>query len=298
MVNETYGDGAPRARALVEARMLIEVPRGDGGADYIGIADWILKANEALAGLRAQNTWVATQISTLTARQADRDRAEQESARTASGSMKTWRREMDQSLADLRAQIAALGQRLNQTLEAVDTLTAAVAGQGAGGSVRQSEDGIAHHTHAQNYRAIRDQQIRMLLQHVRTLDGKALGNREKAEFMADVCAELFGPKQAAADDVIDRLAERYYVTGIQHSLADLCAEVRTLREKTSHGRPQRWEFGCAPGAAVEAGWQEEWPNAVQDGVVEFVVAPAYIVDDGTVLVNQMVHTVRPDGEAP
>ena len=66
--------------------------------------------------------------------------------------------------------------------------------------------------------------------------------------------------------------------------------MRALREKVARGRAQRWEFGCQPGAAVDPNWQEEWPNAVQDGAVEFVVAPAYIVDEGRVLVHQLVFT--------
>jgi hypothetical protein len=306
MVNDPYGDGAAppeqdraprRPRALVESRMLIELPRPDGGSDYVGLSDWVADANELFAGLRRHDDWAAGQISTLIEAQRERDRAEQENRRSTSTNVRAWRRDMDAELRELRAQVAALSQRLGQTLESVDSLAAALAANSAGGSTRQTDDGIAHHAHAQAYQAVRDQSVRGLLQHVQALDGVPLDHRERAGFVAHLCAELFGPTQATANDILNRLAAQYYVADVERRIPSLCEEVRALREKAARGRAQRWEFSCHPGVAVDPSWQEEWPNAVQDGAVDFVVAPAYIVDEGTVLVHQLVFTTAPDTDA-
>jgi hypothetical protein len=180
--------------------------------------------------------------------------------------------------ADLRQRLDDLDRRLNNILALFETRL--------GGG--QTEQGMQHHDYAQQYIALVEQKIMSLA--LDTVPGGAHATpREKAEFVALMCADLFGAAEIAEQQLIGRLPESA-AASVLHRIRDICAEARTLRAKIAQGRPQRWEFNCELGVPVNAEWQEPWTGAAYDGMVEFVVAPAYVVDSGTLLMKQRVFT--------
>jgi hypothetical protein len=302
MVNDVYGGGAspfePRhpaqgPRTVIQSRILIEQPRPDGGVDYVELDDWIGGADAALAALQAHAGRVDAQISTLAAQRSEPPPREEHRSRGAAAAVaEAWRRSVEEALRSLTAQMNTLSHRFNEILERLDSLSASAAAQSSGASQRQTQEGIAHHTYVEEYQVIRDSTVRGLLQHTRSRDGRELNGRERAQFTARLCDDLFGADHVSANQILNRLAAHYEVADAERRIPALCEEVRALRDKVSRGRPHRWQFTCDLGAPVNPNWQEEWPHARQGGVIEFVVAPAYVVDDGAVLVPQLVFTAR------
>jgi hypothetical protein len=280
-------------RTLIESKILLERPRPDGGVDYIRLDDWIVEADLTLTALKTHAGRVDVQIGTLAARPTEpRSRDDHRSRNSANAAVEAWRRTVDDTVRGLTAQMSVLSRRFGEILETLDSLSAAVAARSTGASDRQTQEGIAHHSYVQEYQVIRDSSVRGLLQHTRTRDGRELDGRERARFVAELCAELFGPTHVSANQILNRLAAHYDVADAERRIPSLCEDVRTLRDKVARGRPHRWDFTCNAGALVNPDWQEEWPHAQQGDVIEFVVAPAYVIDDGAVLVSQLVFTTR------
>jgi hypothetical protein len=75
-------------------------------------------------------------------------------------------------------------------------------------------------------------------------------------------------------------------------LADRAQEIR--EEASSSRRAHRWDFDITPGAPVDGRRQEIWTTADPGGSIEFVVAPAYVVDENSLIVKQLVFTSRSD----
>jgi hypothetical protein len=171
-----------------------------------------------------------------------------------------------------------LDRRLNNILALVENHF------GAG----QTEQGMRHHDYAEEYAALVEQKIVGLALDILP-GGIHAAPKEKAEFVALVCAGLFGEPEIPEQELICRLPEAAPASAVQR-MRDICAEARALRAKVARGRSQRWEFSCQLDVPVNEEWQELWTGATQGGVIEFVVAPAYFVDSNVLLQKQKVFT--------
>ncbi len=188
--------------------------------------------------------------------------------------------------ADLRQRLDDLDRRLNNMLALFE--------ENFGGG--QTEQGMRHHDYAAEYAILVEQKIIGLALDI--LPGRTQATaREKAEFVAAVCFDLFGVPEVPEQQLVARLPESAPAQAIQR-MRDICAEARALRAKAAQGRPQRWEFGCEVDVPVDEEWQELWTGADHGGVVDFVVAPAYVVDSDTLLRKQKVFTSLPPGGDP
>jgi hypothetical protein len=188
---------------------------------------------------------------------------------------------------DLRQRMDNLDQRLNDILALFE--------KHFGGG--QTEKGMLHHDYAMEYIALVEQRILALVLEILSGSPHA-APRDKAKFIAVVCYDLFGTPEVREQPLLDRLPEGTSPPVIERA-RKICADVRLLREKVADGRSQRWEFGYTAGARIDEERQEAWPGSCDGGVVEFVVAPAYIVDSDTLLWKQRVFMIGGDGiESP
>jgi uncharacterized protein YicC (UPF0701 family) len=192
-------------------------------------------------------------------------------------------------LSEARQEAADLDRRLTKILALLDDKL-------AGG---QSEEGMQHHAYAQQYVSLVEQQILALAVAVFRAFPDAPPS-EKAEFVAFTCKQLFGAAEVAESDFIDALLPDL-PEEVFRLARQICVLARDLRGKAAQGRRQRWSFDFAPGAPINPGTQLPWPGSAPNGVVTFVVAPAYVVEAGTLLARQWVFTApgsRADRDAP
>jgi hypothetical protein len=181
--------------------------------------------------------------------------------------------------ADLVGRIDDIDHRLNKVL--------ALFTERLGGG--QTEEGMLHHAHAGEFVSLIEQGILPLTRdYFQVVPGGSA--RGKAEFASYVCHALFAGPEVQEEQLVDGLT-RDSAAAAASRARQLCADARTLRDKAATGRPQRWEFGCTEGAPLDPDWQLAWTGSDEDGVVAFVVAPAYVVDAETVLEKQRVFTV-------
>lgn len=75
--------------------------------------------------------------------------------------------------------------------------------------------------------------------------------------------------------------------------------MQALREEAEdpEGRWSPWDFTHTRGVPPEGARQEEWPNGIENGVVDFVVTPGYVVN-GSALAPQQVFTMPPQASMP
>lgn len=185
---------------------------------------------------------------------------------------------------DLQHRMNHLDQRLNKILALFDDKL--------GGG--QSEQGMLHHSYVKEYVSLVEQQILSLTVGI----FRSISPRDKARFVAFVCDALFGSSEVHEQELMDALPRGASRSAIQ-SAREICANARTLRDKVARGRPQRWDFDYTAQAEIDPDWQEPWAGSVDDGVVDFVVAPAYVVDSDTLLAKQWVFIVsRTNGATP
>jgi hypothetical protein len=179
-----------------------------------------------------------------------------------------------------------LDQRLNKVLALFDDKL--------GGG--QTEEGMLHHSYAKEYLSLVEQQIGSLAVDVFSFF-PGCSPRDKAWFISAVCRALFGSPEVRGQEVMAALPGAVPPSVAQH-VGDICAEAQALREKVAQGRSQVWDFDHTPGGEVDPDRQTLWVGSVADGVVDFVVAPAYVVDSDKLLEKQRVFTVpRPDSAA-
>lgn len=188
-------------------------------------------------------------------------------------------------VSNLRQQVAELDRRLTKILALLDDKL--------GGG--QSEEGMLHHAYAQEYVSLVEQQVLALAVAVfRAFPGASPA--EKAEFVALTCTALFGAREVAESSFIDDLSPD--LPGEVFRLArQICGQARDLRDKAAQSRQQRWSFDFVPGAPLDPESQRPWAGSAEDGRVAFVVAPAYVVEAGTLLARQWVFTVPPEDVA-
>lgn len=180
--------------------------------------------------------------------------------------------------ADMRQRMDDLDRRLNKVLALIQ--------DHVGGG--QSELAMQHHDYVDEYVALVEQKITGLALDILP-DGVRAAPRDKAAFVAAACADLLGTPEVLERQLIGRLPPGTQEETIRRT-RDICAGARALRAKVAQGRPQRWEFGCDIASPIDTRWQEPWTGAALDGVIEFVVAPAYVVDENTLLCKQKVFT--------
>jgi hypothetical protein len=183
-----------------------------------------------------------------------------------------------------------LDQRMNELDGRLNKVLALVNDNLGGG---QSEQDILHHTHASEYVSLVEQRVLSLMLDV--FRDSLATPQDKAKFVASACAALFGSREVREEDLISSMGPGLPAPAIERA-REICAQVRALRTKIDDGRPQSWRFECTQGIGIDPDWQEPWAGSVADGVVDFVVAPAYVVDSDTLLAKQWVFTVpRADG---
>jgi hypothetical protein len=180
--------------------------------------------------------------------------------------------------AELRQRMDDLDRRLNKILAIVE--------EKIGGG--QTEQGMQHHDYVGEYVTLVEQKITGLALEVLP-DGAGATPREKAVFVAKVCAALFQGPVILEQQLIDSLSPAVSEEAVQR-VREICADAADLRTKVTRGRPQHWDFVCSPGVPVDAKRQEPWTGADREGLIEFVVAPAYRVDSDTMLCKQKVFT--------
>jgi hypothetical protein len=187
------------------------------------------------------------------------------------------------SMDDIQRRMDYLDQRLNKILALFDDKL--------GGG--QTEEGMLHHSHAKEYLSLVEQQIGSLAVDVFYFFPRS-SPRDKAWFIASVCHALFGSPEVRGQEVMAALPGAVPSSVTRH-VGDICAEAQALREKVALSRSQVWDFDHTPGSDVDPDRQTLWVGSVADGVVDFVVAPAYVVDSNKLLEKQWVFTVpRPD----
>jgi hypothetical protein len=186
---------------------------------------------------------------------------------------------------ELKHQMDNLDRRLNKILALLDTRL--------GGG--QSEEGMAHHAYVEEYVTLVEQQVHALAVGIfRACSG--VTPRDKAQFVAYVCDALFATAEVREQEFIEALPAELPDSVIRQA-RDTCAQARALRVKAAESRHQRWSFDFTPAAAIDDEWQQPWVGSVDDGIVAFVVAPAYLVDSDTLLSKQWVFTVPPTAAA-
>jgi hypothetical protein len=243
-----------------------------------------VRAGDAVLSLEEWIAWVSAQIGRLTA-EVDRLTSQAtEIHRELSGFVVDFRkvRNLPREGADLRRCIDELDQRLNNVLDLVEQQ---ISGHGP------TEQAMLHHDYAAEYLALVEQKILALALDV--LDERIATPLEKAEFVAFMCLQLFGEPEVREDRMLGHLRPDRAGT-LAGRIQDICAQARELREKAARGRPQRWDFTCVRGAPPDAERQEPWPGSAEEGVVDFVVAPAYVVDSDTLLKKQRVYITAPE----
>lgn len=192
-------------------------------------------------------------------------------------------RSLPRDSADLRQRVDDLDRRLNDVLALFE--------KHFGGG--QTEQGMLHHDYAAEYMELVEQRILALTLEILS-DGPHASPRDKAEFVAAVCFDLFGTSEVREQHLLERLPERVSPSVIRRA-QKICADARSLREKVADGRPQHWEFGYKAGVRIDEERQEPWPGSYDGGVVEFVVVPAYVVDSDTLLKKQRVFMIGEGG---
>lgn len=189
-------------------------------------------------------------------------------------------------VSGLRRQVAELDRRLTKILALLDDKL--------GGG--QSEEAMLHHTYAQEFVSLVEQQVLALAVAVFRAFPDA-SPAEKAEFVALTCTALFGAPEVTESTFIDALSPDL-PEEVFRLARQICAQARDLRDKAAGSRQQRWSFDFAPGAPLDPESQLPWAGSADDGSVAFVVAPAYVVEDGTLLAKQWVFTIpRRDASA-
>jgi hypothetical protein len=158
---------------------------------------------------------------------------------------------------------------------------------------KRSEDDMAHYDYATKFQALVEQSVIGLVRD--TGQQQRPRFHRKAEQVADVCRSLFGeappdPKRIQA--ILEPGA--HLRPQIPARIADTCAAAVALRTKITRGRSQRWVFDAQPNVPVDPGRQEVWTGCPPEGLVLFVVVPAYVVDVDTWLSKQIVFTAASD----
>lgn len=182
-------------------------------------------------------------------------------------------------VSELRRQVAELDRRLTKILALLDDKL--------GGG--QSEEEMLHHAYAQEYVSLVEQQVLALAVAVFRAFPDA-SPAEKAEFVALTCTALFGAPEVAESNFIDELSPDLPEAVFQLA-RQICTQARDLRGKAGLSRQQRWSFDFVPGAPLDWESQLPWAGSAEDGRVAFVVAPAYVVEAGTLLARQWVFTM-------
>ena len=191
-------------------------------------------------------------------------------------------------IVQLEATITQLRSQVQTGQDAVDTLDermgqvlakyAAPPGTADGG---QSEAGLDHHIFADEYEQLVNQKMS-------TIARKVWGSNavKKARFVADLSRALFAHESVREDEAVHLVDQKD--DKLKDLVWALCQEAAELREKTTNGRLQRWDFEAETGAPVDHIRQEAVAGSDEDGLIEFVVTPGYVVDNATVLKNQRV----------
>jgi hypothetical protein len=195
------------------------------------------------------------------------------------GNLQALIREPSRSTADIEHRMSELDHRLNKVLALFDSA------RGGG----RSEQGMLHHSYVKEYDSLVEQQVLSLMRGVYQ-GTPGVTPRDKALFVAQICHALFGAPRVQEQEMIDALPE-----DAAEQARDICARARRLRDKAVQGRAQYWDWNFSPGSDIDPDVQEPWAGSHGE-LVDFVVAPAYVVDSGTRLGKQRVFTVpRPDG---
>jgi len=190
------------------------------------------------------------------------------------------------AVEELQRRIQAVDHRLNDLLDRID---------GADTAGRRTAQDMAHYEHANEFRTLVGQKVLMLVRSFRPHSLRPLARR-KAELVAAVCRELFDtdppdPRRLAARlDDMEQLPE-----GSEQRIAELCAAATALRAKAGTGQRQHWRFDARRGAPPDAATQDLWVGSADDGVIDFVVVPAYVAGGAEPRqhTQQQVFTVEP-----
>jgi hypothetical protein len=119
--------------------------------------------------------------------------------------------------------------------------------------------------------------------------GYGISARETGMFVARICFWLFAEREVRERDLLDHLPGGLSAKALR-DIETVSGAARHLRMRVSMTEgPQRWDFHHEVGVPLDEIWQERWFGSEIDGVVEFVVAPAYVVSDA-VFVRQRVFT--------
>jgi len=243
----------------------------ESNGQYIPIDNWLSWAEDQIARHSAEIDHLKRQSAEVNAQLAIVRSELQATVALAKGPAET---------AELKHRMRELDQRLNKILALVNDRL--------GGG--QNEQGMLHHSHAQEYVSLVEQHVMSLMRQV--LQGEDATPMEKAGFVALVCAALFDSPQVRQEDLIRNLGPNAPASTVDHA-RDICTRARALRGKVADGRRQRWRFDFTYGVGLDAAWQEPWAGSFPDGLVDFVVCPAYVVDSDTLLVKQRVFTIMP-----
>jgi hypothetical protein len=236
--------------------------------------------------------WVDQEIKTLVAahnelidivkqeqQQSAHLRAEMAKAQAELRKTRALAQQLQPGVADVVKRIDGIDHRLNKVL--------ALFTERLGGG--QTEEGMAHHSYAGEFVSLIEQGILGLTRDLfQAVPGGSV--RHKAEFASYVCQVLFAAPEVEEQRLVDGLHQEGAQAAVPRA-RQLCADARKLRGKAATGRPQRWEFDYTKGEPLDPDRQLAWTGSDEDGVVAFVVAPAYIVDADTVLEKQRVFTV-------
>jgi hypothetical protein len=249
----------------------------------------IIESTGTLTTLEDWMYWVEQEIRTHTAalnelgqrteRQSAQLRAELTAAQAELQETRALAQQPQPGAAALVHRIEDIDHRLNKVL--------ALFTERLGGG--QTEEGMLHHAHASEFVSLIEQGILALTRdYFQAVSGGSA--RNKAEFASHVCQALFADPEVQEHRLVDGLCQDGAAAAAPRA-RQLCADARTLRGNAAKGRPQRWEFRCTEGAPLNPDKQLAWTGSDEDGVVAFVVAPAYVVDADTVLEKQRVFTV-------
>ncbi len=184
-------------------------------------------------------------------------------------------RKSQEEIGKLSGQVAELERTRGQHGRKIDHLLAE-------SSLRRSdvttERDNRHYEVAMHYQDFRDQKIRVAAAQVLASgDGRPLDHRRLANVTAQLCRALFGTNEPDSGEVLRALGRSNPADQVVTTLLATATELR--RESAQADGAPFWDFEATPGGLVGADFQETWLDAPPDGLLQFVVTPAYRARD-------------------
>ncbi|MFD7875904.1 hypothetical protein ACFV5G_17680 [Streptomyces sp. NPDC059766] len=277
----------------------VRVPGPDGKPMVVSLDDWAPQVAHGLNRVTGRIDELIRHIDDLTRRNDALNREKKRLADT-----------VDQQRADLASahdritrlesdleDCAAAASELQRAFAEIDQRFTDIAGGIAVATHpgRLTEDEYGHHDLGKRYGDFVQQHVMPLA--LQSSSGVHLSPYDQAQVVAEICLLLFGDAEPEAAYIADVLTRRRLLVD-PRALQDMCEQAHSIRaEARQLGRSQRWVFDV-PDKRFDPKRQQQFVGSAMghehELAVILVVAPSYVVGDGTSIAPQQVFTVRRD----